>query len=88
MARRAAGVQRPGAAVAVVRFPRISNVTDVEALAHTPGVDVLVTDDPARARDADLLVLPGSRSTVSDLAWLRSRGLDRVVAELYPNADR
>ena len=69
--------------VAVVRFPRISNATDVEALAHTPGVDVLVTDDPARVRDADLLVLPGSRSTVSDLAWLRSRGLDQVVAERH-----
>lgn len=72
-----------GLRVAVIRFPRISNATDVEALAHTPGVDVQVTDDPKLARDADLLVLPGSRSTVSDLAWLRSRGLAQVVAERH-----
>jgi adenosylcobyric acid synthase len=66
--------------VAVVRFPRISNATDVDALAAEPGVDVLVTVDPAVADTADLLVLPGSRSTASDLAWLRERGLADVVA--------
>ena len=65
--------------VAVVRLPRISNATDVDALAAEPGVDVLVTIDPAVAEAADLLVLPGSRSTVSDLAWLRQRGLADVV---------
>ena len=69
--------------VAVVRFPRISNATDVEALANTPGVEVLVTDDPLQAASADLLVLPGSRSTVDDLAWLRIRGLAAVVAERH-----
>lgn len=65
--------------VAVVRLPRISNATDVDALAAEPGVDVLVTVDPAVAESADLLVLPGSRSTASDLAWLRERGLAEVV---------
>ena len=66
--------------VAVVRFPRISNATDVDALAHTPGLRVDVTTDPAVCAAADLLVLPGSRSTVDDLAWLRARGLAEVVA--------
>ena len=66
--------------VAVVRLPRISNATDVDALAAEPGVDVLVTVDPAVAEAADLLVLPGSRSTASDLEWLRVRGLAEVVA--------
>ena len=65
--------------VAVLRFPRISNATDVEALAHTPGVDVQLTADPDVAAAADLLVLPGSRATVSDLAWLRAPGLAEVV---------
>ncbi|MBO1756754.1 cobyric acid synthase [Allobranchiibius sp. CTAmp26] len=67
--------------VAVVRFPRTSNATDVDALAAEPGVRVRVTSDPAVCRDAHLLVLPGSRATVSDLGWLRSRGLAEVVAE-------
>lgn len=66
--------------VAVVRFPRTSNATDVDALAAEPGVDVRVTTDPDVCREADLLVLPGSRATVSDLEWLRSTGLAEVVA--------
>ena len=67
--------------VAVVRFPRTSNATDVDALAAEPGVDVRVTTDADLCREADLLVLPGSRATVSDLAWLRARGLADVVAD-------
>jgi len=66
--------------VAVVRLPRISNATDVDALAAEPGVDVLVTVDPTVVEAADLVVLPGSRSTTADLAWLRERGLAEVVA--------
>ena len=61
--------------VAVVRLPRISNATDVDALAAEPGVDVLLTVDPSVVEAADLVVLPGSRSTARDLAWLRERGL-------------
>jgi adenosylcobyric acid synthase len=73
---------RPGALrVAVVRLPRVSNVTDVDALAAEPGVDVLVTTDPDVVAGADLAVLPGSRSTVSDLGWLRRTGLAAVLAE-------
>ncbi|WP_184888972.1 cobyric acid synthase [Sphaerisporangium siamense] len=61
--------------VAVVRYPRISNFTDVDALAAEPGVVVRFAGSPAEILDADLVVLPGSRATVSDLAWLRSTGL-------------
>ena len=66
--------------VAVVRLPRISNATDVDALAAEPGVDVLVTIDPAAVEAADVVILPGSRSTASDLEWLRERGLAAVVS--------
>ena len=65
--------------VAVVRFPRVSNATDVDALAAEPGVDVRVTSDPDVVARADLVVLPGSRATLSDLEWMRSRGLDEAV---------
>jgi adenosylcobyric acid synthase len=67
--------------VAVIRLPRVSNVTDVDALAAEPGVDVLVTTDPGVVAGADLAVLPGSRSTVGDLAWLRERGLADVLID-------
>ena len=67
--------------VAVVRLPRTSNATDVDALAAEPGLDVRVTRSPDAVREADLVVLPGSRATVSDLAWLRRSGLGEVVRE-------
>lgn len=62
-------------AVAVIRLPRISNATDVDALAQEPGVRVVVTTSPADVAAADLVVLPGSRSTLSDLAWLHRSGI-------------
>ncbi|MFT3862421.1 cobyric acid synthase [Micropruina sp.] len=67
--------------IAAIRFPRISNATDLDALAAEPGVDVVATTRVAEVAEADLVVLPGSRSTLADLAWLRERGLaDALVA--------
>jgi adenosylcobyric acid synthase len=66
--------------VAVVRLPRISNSTDVEALAAEPGVAVRLTTSAAEVAEADLVVLPGSKSTVDDLDWLRRTGLATAVA--------
>ena len=71
-------VARESLRVAVVRYPRISNFTDVDALAAEPGVVVRFVASPgdaAELRDADLVVLPGSRATVTDLEWLRRTGL-------------
>lgn len=71
----------PKLTVAAVRFPRISNATDIDALAAEPGLDVSFTVRGGDLADADLVVLPGSRATMSDLAWLRERGLDEVIAK-------
>ncbi len=65
--------------VAVIRLPRISNFTDVDALGLEPDLDVVFVSDPRDLTDADLIVLPGTRSTISDLAWLRSRGLAAAI---------
>jgi adenosylcobyric acid synthase len=67
--------------VAVVRLPRISNFTDLDALAAEPGVVVRYVRGPGELDDADLVVLPGSRATVDDLAWLRRTGLAAALAE-------
>ena len=67
--------------IAVVRLPRISNFTDVDALAAEPGVLVRFAVNPADLADADLVVLPGTRATVADLDWLRQRGLADAIAE-------
>ena len=66
--------------VSVVRTPRISNFTDLDALAAEPGVLVRFAASPAELADADLVVLPGSRATVADLGWLRERGLADAIA--------
>src|SRR5579875_260116 len=67
--------------VSVVRLPRISNFTDIDALAAEPGVLVRFATGPAELADADLVVLPGSRATVADLRWLRERGLAEAVED-------
>jgi len=66
--------------VAVIRLPRISNFTDTDPLIAEPGVAVRFVTSPAEVADADLVILPGSRATVADLAWLRERGLADAVA--------
>jgi adenosylcobyric acid synthase len=67
--------------VAVIRLPHISNFTDTDPLAAEPGVLVRFVTTTAEIADADLVILPGSRATVADLAWLRERGLAAAVAE-------
>ncbi len=65
--------------VHVVALPRMSNHTDVDALAIEPGVVVRFITGPAEVAGADVVVLPGTRSTVADLAWLREQGLDAAL---------
>ncbi|HZC19024.1 MAG TPA: cobyric acid synthase, partial [Rubrobacteraceae bacterium] len=67
--------------VAVVRLPWTSNFTDLDALSYEPGVAVRFTESPQEILTSDLAVIPGTKATVADLEWLRSRGLDRAFAE-------
>ena len=66
--------------VGAIRLPRISNSTDVEALACEAGVVVRWVTDPADLADSDVVVIPGSKATVADLGWLRDRGLADGIA--------
>ncbi|HEX9504526.1 MAG TPA: cobyric acid synthase, partial [Acidimicrobiia bacterium] len=65
--------------VAVVSFPRLSNFTDFDALALEPGVRVRFVADAAGFGAPDLVILPGTKATVADLAWLRERRLDAAL---------
>src|SRR5262249_10454073 len=60
--------------------PRMSNFTDLDAFAAEPGVIVRFVTRPEELAGADLAIVPGTRSTVEDLRWLRSRGFDRALA--------
>jgi adenosylcobyric acid synthase len=61
--------------VAVLRFPRLSNFTDVDPLVMEPDVQVRFIDHPSALGQPDLIVLPGTKATMSDLAWLHESGL-------------
>ncbi|MCU4119206.1 cobyric acid synthase [Variovorax sp. N23] len=66
--------------IAVVAYPRISNLDEFQPLKNMPGVRLRWVRSPAELSDADWVVLPGSKHTSGDLAWLRAQGLDRAVA--------
>jgi adenosylcobyric acid synthase len=66
--------------IGVARLPRISNFDDFEPLAREPGVRVRFVRTPAELADADAIVLPGSKSTIADLRWLRESGLASVIS--------
>jgi adenosylcobyric acid synthase len=74
--------------IAVVRLPLISNFTDIDALAIEPGVSLRYATAPSDLDGVDLVMLPGTRATVADLAWLRASGLagalERVAARGIP----
>lgn len=65
--------------IAALRYPRLSNATDLEALSYEPGVDVFWSTEPGEVETADAVVLPGSKDTLADLQWIRNRGLDEAV---------
>ncbi len=65
--------------VAILRLPRIANVDEFQPLANEPGVQVRFVRDPHALGDPDLVIVPGTKSTRADLAWLRERGLDAAV---------
>ncbi len=61
--------------VRAVRLPRISNFTDFDALEGCPGFDFRLVEHAAGLADADLIVIPGTKSTISDLRFLWSSGM-------------
>ncbi len=65
--------------VVVLRLPRISNHDEFQPFEHEPDVALSFTDDAEQALAADLLIVPGTKSTIADLDWLRAKGLDLVI---------
>ena len=66
--------------IAVVATSRISNLDEFQPLNDVPGVHLKWARGPADLAGADWVILPGSKHTSSDLAWLRAQGLDRAIA--------
>ena len=68
--------------IAVVRLPKISNFTDLDVFEQFPDVSVRYISEPEELRGADMVVLPGSKSTIADLTWLREKGMEKEIISL------
>ena len=69
--------------VGVVALPHMANFTDFDALAMEPSVSLAFLEDPAQVGRADVLIFPGSKQTLDDLAWVREHGFAGAMAN-YP----
>jgi adenosylcobyric acid synthase len=65
--------------IAVVRLPRISNFTDFAPFESIDGVSVRFVSNPRELEKADLVIIPGSKNTISDLIWMRESGMEAAV---------
>ena len=64
----------------VIRLPRISNFDDFDPLVRA-GVSVRYVQDPADVASAHLVIIPGTKHTIADLRWMKSRGLDVAIRD-------
>lgn len=67
--------------IAVVRLPFISNFTDFDALADEDDVAIRYALTPEELRGVDAIIIPGTKSTIADLAWLRRSGMADALLE-------
>lgn len=71
-----------GIDAAVIRFPRISNFTDFQALELEGCISVRYVDRLSELGRPDAVILPGTKNTMKDLEWLRESGLEGAVKRL------
>ncbi|WP_455146297.1 cobyric acid synthase [Clostridium sp.] len=65
--------------IAAIRFPRLSNFTDLNVFDPIPGVSVRYVSRLSELGRPDLIVLPGTKNTIEDLLWMRQNGLEAAV---------
>ena len=69
-----------GLHIAVIAYPRISNLDEFQPLRQLPGVRLSWAREPRDLQGADWIILPGSKATAADLAWLRAQKLDAAIS--------
>ena len=65
--------------LAVIRLPRISNFTDFAPFERFENVSVRYVEKVSDLHDPDMILLPGTKSTIADLKWLRESGLEAAI---------
>lgn len=69
--------------IAVIRLPRMSNFTDFNVLEHDPRVHLYFSDEPAQIQKAQIIIIPGSKNTISDLIALHNNGVARTIIQAH-----
>ena len=69
--------------IGIVPMPRLSNFTDFAPLFYEPDVRILVASNPEDMEQCDCIILPGSKSTISDALALEKRGWFATIRSLY-----
>ena len=75
------GSERKAIDVAVIRVPRISNFTDMSALETYENVSLRYVERPEDLHEPDMIILPGTKSTIADLLWLRQSGMEAAICQ-------
>ncbi len=65
--------------VLIIRLPYISNFTDFDALERDPRIELSYTDKADELKHADIIILPGTKSTLNDLRWLHQSGMAEAI---------
>lgn len=65
--------------IAVIRLPRISNFTDFNAFENIEGVGIRYISSIEDFGNPDVIIIPGSKNTISDLLWLRQNGIETKI---------
>ena len=73
------GTRNPELDIVVIRLPHIANFDDFDPLRQRSGVCVRFVDRVEDFGAPDLVIIPGTKTTRADLAFMRDRGLDRAV---------
>ena len=73
--------QASGIDIAVIHLPRIANFDDFDPLVAEPGVRLRYVNSLEKLAQPDAIIIPGTKSTVGDLEWLRSRGLAKAIQQ-------
>ena len=79
------GTEKAVLDIAVVQLPHISNFDDFDPLTREPGVTLRYVNNVADLGNPDLIILPGSKTTIPDLGWLKTQGLAEAIGSRHEN---
>ncbi|MGI6220589.1 MAG: cobyric acid synthase [Coriobacteriales bacterium] len=65
--------------IVIIKLPHISNFTDFAPLAHYPHVSLRYVESPSQVGRPHMIVVPGTKNTMADLAWLKEHGFGNVL---------